>query len=359
MKISSETEIQTGLQTMATNSTLRSLKIICHLISMIAVRFWKLCTSATLIILLIYWFYGGALTLLFLMAAVFGIFYYAQDMFLYYPDQPANSRIFVELPTKLHLPFENTSIKTDDGVNINVVLIKHASLGAPTVILLHGNAGNIGHRLAIAYYIVTICSCNVLLLEYRGYGKSSGSPSESGLYKDAEAGLTYLLQRSDIDVGKIFIYGSSLGGAVSVNLCSSPKYANCIAGLILENTFTSLPNVARSLFNMKAIDFLPYFCFKNKYQSEYRIGKVTMATLFLSGLNDELIPSSMMSQLYNLSGSKMKNLKAFPDGTHNETWLCPGYFEEFSKFIKEVLEKQTERKKRNSKIDIDPPTKDN
>ena len=75
-----------------------------------------------------------------------GIFYYSQDMFLYYPDQPANSRIFVELPTKLHLPFENTSIKTSDGVSINVVLIKHASRGAPTVILLHGNAGNIGHR---------------------------------------------------------------------------------------------------------------------------------------------------------------------------------------------------------------------
>ena len=75
-----------------------------------------------------------------------GIFYYAQDMFLYYPDQPPNSRIFVELPNKLHLPYENTSIKTSDGVNLNAVLIKHASPGAPTVILLHGNAGNIGHR---------------------------------------------------------------------------------------------------------------------------------------------------------------------------------------------------------------------
>ena len=62
----------TGLQIMARNSTLRTFKIICHLISMIAIRFWKLCTSATLIILLIYWFYGGALTLLILMAAVFG-----------------------------------------------------------------------------------------------------------------------------------------------------------------------------------------------------------------------------------------------------------------------------------------------
>ena len=75
-----------------------------------------------------------------------GIFYYSQDMFLYYPNQLANSRIFVELPTKLHLPYENLSIKTSDGVDINAVLIKHSNQGAPTVMMLHGNAGNIGHR---------------------------------------------------------------------------------------------------------------------------------------------------------------------------------------------------------------------
>ena len=65
-------EIETGLQAMASNSTIRSIKIICRLATLIAVRFWKLCTSATLIILLLYWFYGGAFTLIFLMAAVFG-----------------------------------------------------------------------------------------------------------------------------------------------------------------------------------------------------------------------------------------------------------------------------------------------
>ena len=86
----------------------------------------------------------------------------------------------------------------------------------------------------------------------------------SGLYLDAEAGLVHLLQRSDIDTSKIFIYGSSLGGAVSINLCSLPKYSSSVAGLILENTFTSLPGVARSLFSMKALDFLPYFCYKNQ-----------------------------------------------------------------------------------------------
>ena len=86
----------------------------------------------------------------------------------------------------------------------------------------------------------------------------------SGLYLDAEAGLVFLLQRSDLDTSKLFIYGSSLGGAVAINLCSIPKYSNAVAGLVLENTFTSLPGVASSLFSTKAIDFLPYFCYKNK-----------------------------------------------------------------------------------------------
>lgn len=87
------------------------------------------------------------LSLIFAFVNISGIFYYAQDMFLYYPDQPPNSRIYVEQPDKFQLPFENVFVKTQDGISLNMYLVKQSNpLGFPTVIMLHGNAGNIGHR---------------------------------------------------------------------------------------------------------------------------------------------------------------------------------------------------------------------
>ncbi|KAL4218461.1 Alpha/beta hydrolase domain-containing protein 13 [Mactra antiquata] len=329
---------ETKLEKMARSPVYRTCRILCHLLSLIFVRFWKLCVSATLILILLFWFYGGALTFLFLMFSIFGIFYYAQDMFLYYPDQPPNSRIYVEQPDKFQLPFENVFVKTRDGVSLNMYLVKQPnSAGFPSVIMLHGNAGNIGHRLMMTYFLYKHAHCNILMVEYRGYGRSAGKPSESGLYCDAECALEYMINREDIDSKKLFVMGSSLGGAVSIKLTSDPKYSGKVAGLILENTFTSLPDVAKSLFGIKALDFLPLFCYKNKYLSEYRIGKITLPTLFLSGQNDDLIPPHMMLSLYNMSGSTQKRLVPFENGTHNDTCLCPGFYESIGQFIYEVV----------------------
>lgn len=342
-----------NFNTMARSPLYRTCRILCHLFSMIIVRFWKLCMSACLILLLLYWFYGGALTFLFLMFSIFGIFYYAQDMFLYYPDQPANSRIFVEQPDKFKLPYENIFVKTRDSAMLNMYFVKQQNTFAfPTIMMLHGNAGNIGHRLMMTYYIYKIAHCNVLMVEYRGYGKSSGKPSESGLYCDAETAMEWLLKRPDVNSKKIFILGSSLGGAVSIKLTSDPQYAGHISGLMLENTFTSIPDVAKSLFNVKALDFLPTFCHKNQFPSEYRIGNILVPTLFLSGQNDELIPPKMMQALYNLSGSKIKRLVPLQGGTHNDTCLCPGYYEAIAQFIYEVSN-STSPNKEESQVTIE------
>ena len=75
-----------------------------------------------------------------------GIFYNAQDMLLYHPDQPPESRLFVQMPDIAGLPYENIHIRTEDGVRINAVLIKQTQANSPTLMYLHGNAGNIGHR---------------------------------------------------------------------------------------------------------------------------------------------------------------------------------------------------------------------
>ena len=106
--------------------------------------------------------------------------------------------------------------------------------------MFHGNAGNIGHRIPIARVLEENSGCSILMLEYRGYGLSSGTPNEEGLIIDAQAGLDYIRRNKRTQGGKIIVYGQSLGGAVGIQLVAKNQEAGDIAGLILENTFTSM-----------------------------------------------------------------------------------------------------------------------
>ena len=106
--------------------------------------------------------------------------------------------------------------------------------------MFHGNAGNIGHRVPIAKVLEENSGCNIFMLEYRGYGLSSGTPNEEGLMVDAQTALDYIRQKKETQGGKIIVYGQSLGGAVAVQLVAKNQEAGDVAGLILENTFTSM-----------------------------------------------------------------------------------------------------------------------
>ena len=108
-----------------------------------------------------------------------------------------------------------------------------------TLLMFHGNAGNIGYRLPIAKILESEVGVTTLLLQYRGYGLSTGYPNEKGLNIDAQAGLDFIKRRADLQNSKIVLYGQSLGGAVSLKLAAS-NGENGIAGMILENTFLSI-----------------------------------------------------------------------------------------------------------------------
>ena len=106
--------------------------------------------------------------------------------------------------------------------------------------MLHGNAGNVGHRVPIGIKLQDDLDCHVLMLEYRGYGLSSGTPDERGLSLDGQAALDYIRHRDDLRHFKLVVYGQSLGGAVAIPLVARNAGHGRIAGLILENTFTSM-----------------------------------------------------------------------------------------------------------------------
>lgn len=134
-------------------------------------------------------------------------------------------------------------IPTPDGQKLSAFYIRAPPTTLRknlTVLMFHGNAGNIGHRVPIARMFVQSMGCSVFMLEYRGYGLSTGSPDENGIMIDAQTAYDYLRKRPETRDNDIVIFGQSLGGAVSVQLVAKNQNDKKLVGLVLENTFLSM-----------------------------------------------------------------------------------------------------------------------
>ena len=156
----------------------------------------------------------------------------------------ANTDEGVPRPTQFGITdYEDLRLPTPDGEILGAFFIRPANKGIATnvtILMFHGNAGNIGHRVPIAKVLEENLGCNVLMLEYRGYGMSTGTPDEKGLMIDAQTGLDYIRTAKETKDGKIVIYGQSIGGAVAIQLAAKNQEEGDVIGLILENTFTSI-----------------------------------------------------------------------------------------------------------------------
>lgn len=199
------------------------------------------------------------------------ILYHAQDNLLYHPDLPSNSRVYIPVPAMHNLPYETVNIRTSDNATLHAFFIKQnddKSTFVPTIVYFHGNAGNMGHRLQNVWGIYYNLNCNILMVEYRGYGLSTGSPSEKGLCMDGRAAVDYLYTRHDLDHQKIILFGRSLGGAVAIDVAADLEYSGKIMALMVENTFTSIPDMAVELVHPN-VKYLPNVFYKNKVCSSW------------------------------------------------------------------------------------------
>ncbi|KAJ5291834.1 hypothetical protein N7478_001085 [Penicillium angulare] len=266
-----------------------------------------------------------------------GILYFKQNEAIYPRSVPADARTNVPSPLQFRIEdFEDLQIPTPDGETLHAYFFPQPQGRLKrnlTIIMFHGNAGNIGHRVPIARALQDTLHCNVFMLEYRGYGKSTGAPDEVGLKVDAQAGLDYLLQRADTKDTKIVAYGQSLGGSVAINLVNTNQ--EHFAGLILENTFLSIRKLIPVL--VPPARYLARFCHQT-WQSEDWLPQIQkVPILFLSGLKDELVPPSHMTGLFALCQSETKIWRTLANGAHNDSVAEPGYFEHVLGFITEEV----------------------
>ncbi|MCJ1454266.1 hypothetical protein MMC28_004618 [Mycoblastus sanguinarius] len=271
-----------------------------------------------------------------------GLLYYKQNELIYprYLPAGANTDEGVPRPTQFGITdFEELRLPTPDGETIGAFFIRPSNKGLAkniTILMFHGNAGNIGHRVPIAKVLEENTGCNVLMCEYRGYGMSTGTPDERGLMIDAQTALDYIRNQKEMRGTKIVVYGQSLGGAVAIQLVARNQEAGDIVGVILENTFTSIRKLIPSYF--PPAKFLAPLCHQ-VWPSEDVLPQIDLPVLFISGLKDEIIPPSHMIQLRNACKSKSITWRTIPGGSHNDTVAEPYYFNYITEFVNDMAKR--------------------
>lgn len=242
-----------------------------------------------------------------------GIVVFFEDKLIYFPSKEGVGAS----------PGEEVWLEAADGVRIHGWYLP--SPGAKRTILhLHGNAGNLEDRRDLLRELLTLDAA-VLAIDYRGYGKSAGAPSEAGLYADAKAAYDWLQKREPSL--PLVLHGESLGGAVAVDLASKVP----CAALIVQSTFTSTRDMASKV--------LPWFparwLMRSNYDNLSKVGKIRIPKLFLHSRDDEMIPFGMAERLFE-AAAEPKEREWFSHAGHNDLTIRFGraYFRRLEGFLK-------------------------
>lgn len=215
-------------------------------------------------------------------------------------------------PAGAGMKYVDLTLTASDGVAINAWHLP-GKAGAPTLLFLHGNGGNLSHRVE-KLKLLTRSGAEVLIIDYRGYGKSSGVPTEKGTYRDAEAAYLYLTKDLSRQPRSIFLYGESLGAAIAVDLARRRP----VAGVILESPFTSILDMAAEVIAWYPARWLSTF----RYDSAAKIAEVNAPLLILHSPFDATVPYRMGRRLFELA----REPKVFFDlkGGHNDGYEMSG-----------------------------------
>jgi len=242
---------------------------------------------------------------------------------LYYTSKEINF-----YPSDIGLQYEDIFLNASDRVKIHGWFVPAENAYA-TVLYFHGNAGNVSHRVEIArmFYDKGI---NFFIIDYRGFGKSSGTPAEEGTYLDGIAAYNYLTEERKIPPEQVIIYGKSLGVAIAVDTAIKVK-----AGLLIcESGFTSTKDMAKDMFK-----FIPLWLFTGqKYDTLSKIDKVSIPKLIIHSQNDEIVPFSHGKRLFE----KANEPKEFyvMRGGHNDAFYIYNkeVMERIDNFLKKYLQ---------------------
>ena len=220
------------------------------------------------------------------------------------------------------LPVEDAWFAAEDDTRLHGWYCSHPTPVAH-VLFCHGNAGNLTDRAALMQQLHDQHRVAVLMFDYRGYGRSEGKPSEKGVMQDARAARAWLAQRANVVEQDIVLMGRSLGGAVAIDLAAQDG----ARGLILESTFTSLPDVASRLAWWAA----PKLTMQTRLNSLAKIGNYHGPLLYSHGSADRLIPFGQGEKLF-AAANEPKHFVTIEGGDHNDPQSAE-YYRQLDHFL--------------------------
>ncbi|OGT78248.1 MAG: lysophospholipase [Gammaproteobacteria bacterium RIFCSPLOWO2_02_FULL_56_15] len=247
--------------------------------------------------------------------------YFFQSHLIYYPEKE-----LVFEPGDIGLDFEEVWLETGDELTIHGWYVPHPAPRA-TVLFLHGNAGNISHRLDTLRLLYDL-GLAALIIDYRGYGNSEGRPTEQGTYLDADAAWTYLTETRGVQAGEIIVMGRSLGAAIAISLAEQ----NSPGLLVVESAFTSIADLAEKLYPILPVRWI----IRIHYPSIDRISNVRCPVLIVHSPEDEIIPFEFGEALFDRARPPKQFLRI--RGDHNDGFMLSGdsYRQGLDEFITRI-----------------------
>jgi hypothetical protein len=232
-----------------------------------------------------------------------------QEQLIFQPTQVWQSN-----PARMGMTFKEFHIPSGNGAargELDSWWIPVVHEGAATLLYMHGNDRNISSNLGHVQRLHDL-GYNVLMIDYRGFGKSSGgTPNETKVYEDAEAAWQYLIKTGAVPPQKIFIYGHSLGGAIGIDLAVHHPEA---AGLIVESTFTSMRAMGELRYGFLPVASLLH----QRFDSLQKVSQLKIPLLIIHGTWDKEVPYEMSQQLYD-AAHQPKSLTLIEGGGHGNS----------------------------------------
>lgn len=261
-------------------------------------------------------------------AALTSLMYVFQERIVFQPSP----RLMGD-PSYIGLDFQEVHLRTGDGERLHGWWVP-LETARGTALFFHGNAGNVSGRLE-TIRILHGLDMNVLIIDYRGYGESTGEPSEEGLYLDAEAAWRHLVDERGVDGRTIVIHGRSLGGGPSVWLAERVE----AAALVLEAAFTSLPDAGAHHYPYLPVRLLS----RVKFENVERLNRCHLPLLIVHSEEDEVVPYSHGRRLFDAAGEPKQFLTL--RGGHANAFVASNdiYVDALDRFLHTTLERRGDR----------------